>query len=64
MLGLQSIPFYAHAFEPSHQTYRILHDNSGNRANFLLNNFGLEKHSGKFKLFYDDVGSGLAFLIT
>jgi FkbM family methyltransferase len=62
MQGLQSIPFYVHAFEPSQPTYGILYNNFKDSVNFLLNNFGLGRQSGEFELFYDEVGSGSASL--
>ncbi len=60
--GLQGIPFYLHAFEPSQHTYNILSENAKGYSNLLLNNFGLGKQSGEFELFYNEIGSGLASL--
>lgn len=60
--GLQDIPFYVHAFEPSQHTFDSLSDNAKGYSNVQLNNFGLGKESGEFELFYDEIGSGLASL--
>ncbi len=60
--GLQDIPFYVHAFEPSQHTYSILSENVLRHSNVLLNNFGLGKEQGEFELFYNKAGSGLASL--
>jgi FkbM family methyltransferase len=60
--GLQGLPFYVHAFEPSQHSYNILSDNAKRYPNVLLNNFGLGKGRGECELFYNELGSGLASL--
>jgi FkbM family methyltransferase len=60
--GLQGLPFYIHAFEPSQNTYNILSENALMYSNILLNNFGLGKEQGEFELFYNEAGSELASL--
>ena len=62
MGGLQSASFNVHAFEPSRRAFDRLSDRARSYSNVRLNNFGLGKERGEFRLFYDKAGSGLASL--
>jgi len=60
--GLQDVSIHIHAFEPSQYAYKILCDCAKVYSNVTLNNLGLGKQPGKFELFYNEAGSGLASL--
>lgn len=51
-----------HAFEPSKYPMKTLSEKYSSSKNINLNNFGLGKTEGEFKLHYDKPGSGLASL--
>jgi FkbM family methyltransferase len=59
---LIGIPFQVHCFEPEKYSFEILFEKARTRSNVTLNNFGLGKESGEYKLFSDENGSGLASL--
>lgn len=60
--GLQGVSCHIHAFEPSQYTYSILRNQAKVYSNIALNNIGLGNQIGKYELFYNEAGSGLASL--
>jgi FkbM family methyltransferase len=60
--GLEEIPYFIHAFEPSRYTFQILSKMTTRNPNIKLNNIGLGKEAGEFELFLNEPGSGLASL--
>jgi FkbM family methyltransferase len=61
-LSRMNVPCSVHAFEPSRETYGMLHDSLKGNEHLVLNNFGLGRQAGEFELYSDDIGSGLASL--
>lgn len=60
--GLDKTPFRVHAFEPSGHAYSMLREGFGHHPNVNLNNCGLAKECGEFRLYSNAPGSGLASL--